>query len=40
VTEHSRTSALKNEVGNSKSFDIVTDKRLNNKFCLVKAVFE
>ena len=40
VTEHSRTAALKNEVGNSKSFDIVTDKRLNNKFCLVKATFE
>jgi len=40
VTEHSRTSALKNETGNPKSFDIVTDKRLNNKFCLVKAVYE
>jgi 4-amino-4-deoxy-L-arabinose transferase-like glycosyltransferase len=40
VTEHSRTSALKNETGNPKTFDIVTDKRLNNKFCLVKAIFE
>jgi hypothetical protein len=40
VTEHSRTSALKNEVGNPKTFDIVTDKRVNNKFCLVKAVFD
>jgi hypothetical protein len=40
VTEHSRTSALKNEAGNPKTFDIVTDKRLNNKFCLVKASFD
>jgi 4-amino-4-deoxy-L-arabinose transferase-like glycosyltransferase len=40
VTEHSRTAALKNEAGNTKTFDIVTDKRLNNKFCLVKATFE
>lgn len=40
VTEHSRTSALKNETGNPKTFDIVTDKRVNNKFCLVKAVFD
>jgi hypothetical protein len=40
VTEHSRTAALKNETGNTKTFDIVTDKRLNNKFCLVKATFE
>jgi hypothetical protein len=40
VTEHTRTAALKNELGNPKAFDIVTDKRLNNKFCLAKAVFE
>jgi 4-amino-4-deoxy-L-arabinose transferase-like glycosyltransferase len=40
VTEHSRTSALKSEAGSPKTFDIVTDKRVNNKFCLVKAVFD
>jgi hypothetical protein len=40
VTEHSRTSALKNEAGSPTTFDVVTDKRLNNKFCLVKAVFD
>jgi 4-amino-4-deoxy-L-arabinose transferase-like glycosyltransferase len=40
VTEHSRTSALRNEAGNPKTFDTVTDRRLDNKFCLVKAVFD
>jgi hypothetical protein len=40
VTEHSRTSALRNEAGSPKVFDTVTDRRLNNKFCLVKAVFD
>jgi 4-amino-4-deoxy-L-arabinose transferase-like glycosyltransferase len=39
VTEHSRTSALRNEAGSPKTFDTITDRRLNNKFCLVKAVF-
>jgi 4-amino-4-deoxy-L-arabinose transferase-like glycosyltransferase len=40
VTEHSRTSALKNEAANPKVFETVTDKRLNNKFCLIKAVYD
>jgi 4-amino-4-deoxy-L-arabinose transferase-like glycosyltransferase len=40
VTEHSRTSSLKNEAANPRVFDTVTDKRLNNKFCLVKAVYD
>jgi len=40
VTEHSRTSALRNEAGNPRVFEQVTDKRLNNKFCLLKAVFD
>jgi 4-amino-4-deoxy-L-arabinose transferase-like glycosyltransferase len=40
VTEHSRTQALKSEAGNPKVFDIVTDRRLNNKFCLVKAAYD
>ena len=40
VTEHSRTSALRNEAGSPKRFDTVTDRRLNNKFCLVKAVYD
>jgi hypothetical protein len=40
VTEQSRTSSLKNEAGTPRIFDTVTDKRLNNKFCLVKAVFD
>jgi hypothetical protein len=40
VTEHSRTSALKNEAGTPRIFETVTDKRLNNKFCLIKAVFD
>jgi len=40
VTEHSRTSSLKNEAANPKVFEMVTDRRLNNKFCLVKAVYD
>ncbi|HEY3592993.1 MAG TPA: hypothetical protein VGL13_03940, partial [Polyangiaceae bacterium] len=40
VTEHSRTSSLKNEAANPRVFDTVTDKRLNNKFCLIKAVYD
>ncbi|HKQ67732.1 MAG TPA: glycosyltransferase family 39 protein [Polyangiaceae bacterium] len=40
VTEHSRSSALKNEAGSPKVFDTVTDKRVNNKFCLIKAVYD
>ena len=40
VTEHSRMSALKNEAGTPRVFESVTDKRLNNKFCLIKAVFD
>ena len=40
VTEHSRTSSLKNEASNPKVFEMVTDKKLNNKFCLVKAVYD
>jgi hypothetical protein len=40
VTEPSRTSALRSELGAPKVFETVTDKRLNNKFCLVKAVFD
>jgi 4-amino-4-deoxy-L-arabinose transferase-like glycosyltransferase len=40
VTEHSRTSALKNEAGSPKVFETVTDKRLNNKFCLIKAIYD
>ncbi len=40
VTEHSRTSALRNEAGNPRVFEQMTDKRLNNKFCLLKAVFD
>jgi hypothetical protein len=40
VTEHSRTSALHNEAGSPRVFETVTDRRLNNKFCLVKAVFD
>jgi hypothetical protein len=40
VTEHTRSSALKNELGGPKTFDAVTDKRLNNKFGLIKATFD
>jgi hypothetical protein len=40
VTEHGRTSALKSEAGNPSVFETVTDKRLNNKFALIRAKFE
>jgi 4-amino-4-deoxy-L-arabinose transferase-like glycosyltransferase len=40
VTEHGRTSALKSEAGNPSVFDTVTNKRLNNKFTLIRAKFE
>lgn len=36
VTEHSRTSGLRSEVG-GKSYKEITDKALNNKFVLVRA---
>jgi hypothetical protein len=40
VTEHSRVGGLRNEAGNPKVFDQITDKRLNNKFVLVRARFD
>jgi 4-amino-4-deoxy-L-arabinose transferase-like glycosyltransferase len=40
VTEHTRVGALKGEAGNPPVFETVTDKRLNNKFALVRAKFE
>jgi 4-amino-4-deoxy-L-arabinose transferase-like glycosyltransferase len=36
VTEHSRTSGLRSEVG-AKAYKEITDKALNNKFVLVRA---
>jgi 4-amino-4-deoxy-L-arabinose transferase-like glycosyltransferase len=40
VTEHSRTSGLRNEAQNPKVFDLMTDKRTNNKFVLVRARYD
>ena len=40
VTEHSRMSTLQNEIGKTVSFDKLTPPELNNKFGLVRAVFE
>lgn len=39
VTEHGRIGSLKNELGNPPVFQEMTDKKLNNKFALVKAEF-
>jgi hypothetical protein len=36
ITEHSRTSGLRSEVG-AKSYKEITDKALNNKFIVVRA---
>jgi hypothetical protein len=33
-------SALRSEAGNPPVFDAVTDKRLNNKFALIRAKFD
>ena len=40
VTEHGRTGSLKNELGSPRSFETLTDKRVDNKFTLVRASFE
>jgi hypothetical protein len=38
LLEHGRVRGLSNELGPVESFELLTDERLNNKFCLVKAV--
>ena len=40
VTEHTRTDTLRNELGVSRSFERLTDPRLNNKFVLVRATYD
>jgi len=40
VTEHSRTDNLRNEIGTSRTFERLTDARLNNKFVLVRATYD
>jgi len=40
VTEHGRVGTLQNEIGAVKSLDKLTPPELNNKFLLVRAVFE
>ncbi|MEO7332119.1 MAG: glycosyltransferase family 39 protein [Minicystis sp.] len=40
LTEHSRMSTLQNEIGATKSFEKLTPPELNNKFGLVRAIFE
>ena len=40
VTEHSRTAALRSEIGRRRSFEQLTDARLNNKFALLRATFD
>jgi hypothetical protein len=40
VTEHSRTSSLRSEVGTSRTFEQLTDTKLNNKFALVRITFD
>jgi 4-amino-4-deoxy-L-arabinose transferase-like glycosyltransferase len=39
TTEHSRMSSLKGELGPVKDFKLITDKKLNNKFGVARAVF-
>ena len=40
MTEHSRTGTLQNEIGPTVSFEKLTPPELNNKFLLVRVVFE
>jgi 4-amino-4-deoxy-L-arabinose transferase-like glycosyltransferase len=40
ATEHGTTSALRNELGQLRSFEPVTDARTSNKFVLVRATFD
>ena len=40
MTEHSRTGTLQNEIGATVSFEKLTPPELNNKFLLMRAVFE
>jgi hypothetical protein len=37
TTEHGRIGSLKRELDNPKSFETITDKKLNNKFALARA---
>lgn len=38
-TEHGRVAALKGELGNPSGLETLTDRRLNNKFTLVRVRF-
>jgi hypothetical protein len=40
VAEHSRTDALRSEVGPVRAFERLTDTRLNNKFALLRLTFD
>jgi 4-amino-4-deoxy-L-arabinose transferase-like glycosyltransferase len=40
VTDLGRTAGLKNELGNPKKFEVLTDRWLNKNFCLSKAEFD
>jgi 4-amino-4-deoxy-L-arabinose transferase-like glycosyltransferase len=39
ATEHTRLAGLRGELGNPTHFKVITDKRLNNKFTLVRVQF-
>ncbi len=39
TTEHGRVGSLRAELGNPPRFETLTDKKLNNKFALVRVVF-
>ncbi|HMJ55731.1 MAG TPA: glycosyltransferase family 39 protein [Polyangiaceae bacterium] len=40
VTEHSRTDSLRSEIGTLRTFERLTDARLNNKFALIRVTFD
>ncbi|MCS6898688.1 MAG: glycosyltransferase family 39 protein [Myxococcales bacterium] len=40
TTEHGRVGSLKSELGNPGSVEVLTDRKLNNKFALIRVRFE
>ena len=40
VTEHSRTGSLRSEIGSTRTYEQLTDARLNNKFALLRVTFD
>jgi hypothetical protein len=40
VSDHGRVAGIKQELGNPKKVETITDRALNKNFCLTKVVFD